>query len=256
MTRRLLLTMSALVALCTTAAMTDGTAAITGFDPDSLDDVPRLTVRGNAVLYKPADQLRLRIGVVTEAAEATSAVADNSRRMTAVVAAIKKTGLGESEYQTGRFSIRPKYSRRPRQADPGWTRQIIGYEVNNTLSIRTKKLDLAGKLIEATNAAGANSIDAITFDLANPRTHRAEAIAAAAVNARFDAGILARASEVTLVRIISVQLDDSGHRPPVMMAARTGALAAGVAAPTPPIQPGDVTVQASVTIVYEIAPRE
>ncbi len=250
MTRRRLLTVGSLVALCMTAATT------IGFDGDELDDLPRLTVRGNAVLYKPADQLRLRVGVVTEAAEATAAVADNSRRMTAVVAAIKKAGLDKSEYQTGRFSIRPKYNRRPRQAGPEWTRRITGYEVTNTLSIRTRKLDLAGKLIETANAAGANSIDAITFDLANPRTHRAEAIAAAAVNARSDAGILARASEVKLVRILSIHLDDTGYRPPTPTMLRAESMAATMAAPSPPIQPGDVTVQASVTIVYEIAPRE
>ncbi len=245
MTRRQLLTALGLVTLCTTVAL--------GFD-DKASDVARLTVRGEALLYKPADQLRLRIGVVTEAAEATAAVAQNSRRMTSVVAAIKKAGLGEREYQTGRFSIRPKYNRRPRQAGPEWTRRIIGYEVNNTLAIRTKKLSLAGKLIETAHAAGANSIDAITFDLADPRTHRAEAIAAAAVNARTDAGILARASEVRLVRILSIHLDQSRHRPPVTTMLRAESMAAAVTAPAPPIQPGDVSVQASVTIVYEIAP--
>ncbi len=248
MTRRPLLTALGLAALCTTVT--------SGFDGNTLDDVPRLTVRGNAVLYKPADQLRLRIGVLTEAAEATAAVADNSRRMTAVIAAIKKTGLDESEYQTGRFIIRPKYSPRPRQARAEWNRQIIGYEVTNRLSIRTKKLDLVGKLIEATNAAGANSIDAITFDLADPRKHRAEAISAAAVNARSDAAELARASESRLVRILSIHLDDTGYRPPGPTMLRVETRAAAVTAPAPPIQPGEVTVQASVTIVYEIAPRE
>lgn len=248
MTPRRLLTAIGLAALCTTVAI--------GFDGNALDDVPRLTVRGDAVLHKPADQLRMRIGVVTEAAEATAAVAQNSRRMTSVVAAIRKAGLGESEYRTGRFSIRPKYNRRPRQAGPEWTRRITGYEVNNTLAIRTKKLDLAGKLIETANAAGANSIDGITFDLADPRTHRAEAIAAATVNARSDAAVLARASEVTLVRILSIHLGDSGHRPPMPTMLRAENMAAAVTAPAPPIQPGNVSVQASVTIVYEIAPRE
>ena len=245
MKRRLMLTAPMLLVLCMAA-----------FDGDALDDVPRLTVRGDAVLHKPADQLRLGVGVVTEATEAATAVADNSRRMTAVVAAIRKAGLAESEYQTGRFSIRPVYNQRPRQPTPQWTRQISGYAVTNTLAIRTKKLDLAGALIEAANGAGANSIDAVTFDIANPRTHRAEAILAATVNARTDAAILARAAEIRLVRILSIHLDDTGQRPPVMMAARAAGFTAGIAATTPPIQPGDGTVQASVTIVYEIAPRE
>ncbi len=128
---------------------------------------------------------------------------------------------------------------------------IVGYEVTNSLSISTGKLALAGELIEAANEAGANSIDAIVFDLANPRTHRAEAIAAAATNARSDAGILARSSGVKLARVLSVSLDDAGRRPFTPTAARAG-MAMAQAAVAPPIRPGDVTVRASVTIVYEI----
>ena len=244
---RHLLQLASLVTLCATAT---GLA-----EPVGLDDVPRLTVRGEAVLHKPADQLRVRVGVVTQAAEATAAVKENSRRMADVIAAIKKAGVDKSEYETSRFSIRPLYSRRPRQANAEWVRQIIGYEVNNTLAIRTKKLALAGKLIEVANDAGVNSVDDIRFDLADPRTHRAEAIAAATANARSDAAVLSRAAEVRLVRIISIQLGDSGYRTPMPTRARAEGMAAAVATP-PPIQPGDVTVQASVTIIYEIAPSE
>ncbi len=237
------------------ASMVTLFATATGLaEPVGLDDVPRLTVRGEAVLHKPADQLRVRVGVVTQAAEATAAVKENSRRMADVIAAIKKAGLDKSEYQTGRFSIRPLYSRRPRQANAEWVRQIIGYEVNNTLAIRTKKLALAGKLIEEANDAGANSVDDIRFDLADPRTHRAEAIAAATANARSDAAVLSRAAEVRLVRIIAIQLGDDGYRPRMPTMVRAEAMA--VAAPAPPIQPGDVTVRASVTMIYEIAPSE
>ncbi len=244
---RFLLRLTSLMSLCVTAT---GLA-----DSVGLDDVPRLTVRGEAVLHKPADQLRVRVGVVTQAAEATAAVKENSRRMADVIAAIKKAGVDKSEYETSRFSIRPLYSRRPRQANAEWVRQIVGYEVNNTLAIRTKKLALAGKLIEAANEAGANSVDDIRFDLADPRTHQAEAIAAATANARSDAAVLSRAAEVRLVRIIAIQLGDGGYRPPMPTMLRAEAMAA-VAAPAPPIQPGDVTVRASVTMIYEIAPSE
>ncbi len=246
---RFLLRLASMVALFVTAT---GLA-----EPVGLDDVPRLTVRGDAVLHKPADQLRIRVGVVTQAAEATDAVKENSRQMADVIGAIKKTGVDKSDYETGRFSIRPLYNRRPRQADAQWVRQIIGYEVNNTLAIRTKKLSLAGKLIEAANAAGANSVDDIRFDLADRRTHRVEAITAATANARSDAAVLSRAAEVRLVRIISIQLGEGGYRPPIatMAMARAEGMA-GAAAPAPPIQPGDVTVQASVTIIYEIGPSK
>lgn len=244
--------MTRLIALCVVLA---ARPAVFAGEDGSLEDLPRLTVRGEAVLHKPADQLQLHVAVVTESEEAPAAVSENSTRMAAVIAALEKVGLGETEYQTGRFSITPRYSRPPRGASDEWVRRIIGYEVSNSLAIRTKKLDLAGKIIQAANNAGANSIDAITFDLANPRTHRAEAIAAATGNARSDAAILARAADLRLVRILTITLDDS--RPPMPGPQMLRAEAAyGVAAAPPPIQPGDVPVQASVTIVYEIAPSQ
>jgi uncharacterized protein YggE len=216
---------------------------------------PTLTVRGDAELHKPADQMRLEVGVVTEDAEPSKALDLNSRRMQDVIKALQKAGLTEKEYETGRFSVRPQYERRPRNAGADWQPRITGYEVSNALSVRTRKLDLAGKLIEAANEAGANSIDSITFDLADPRTHRAEAIATATKNARADAATLAEAAGVRLVRIVSISLDDAGWRPPVASMARAG-LAVAEAGGAPPIAPGEVTVRAAVTIVYEIRTAE
>lgn len=217
--------------------------------------VATLTVRGDAELSKPADQLRLDVGVTTEAAEATAALDANSQRMSEVIAALKKMRLTEDEYQTGRFDIRIQYERRPRQVEPEWRPRIIGYEVSNTLSIKTKRLDIAGRLIEAVNKAGANSINSVVFDLADRRAYRTEAITAATANARKDAADLAGAASLKLVRILSISLDDAARQPPVPLARAEG-FAVAAAAPAPPIEPGDVTVRASVTIVYEIASLE
>ena len=247
----LCLALSCVAALAACGSATAGPDAAAATTRPALDDVPRLTVRGNAELRKPADQLRLQIGVVTQASEATSALAENSQRMEEVVAALKKAGLSEDEYETGRFSLQPVYSRRPRQAAAEWRRHIVGYNVTNTISIRTERLDLAGQLIQAANEAGANQIDAISFALADPRRHRSEAIAAATVHAIADARTLADAASLRLVRILRITLDDAAVRP-LLTLGRGAAMAAEVAA-TPPIAPGEVTVRASVTMVYEIA---
>ncbi|MHC5009190.1 MAG: SIMPL domain-containing protein, partial [Planctomycetota bacterium] len=145
------------------------TASAVAFDDGDngggLDDVPRLTVRGEALLHKPADLLRLRVGVVTDDPEPTAALNRNSRQMQNVITALEKAGLDRPEYETGRFSVQPVYERRPRNAGADWRARITGYQVTNSLAVRTKKLELAGKLIEAANDAGANSIDSISFDL-------------------------------------------------------------------------------------------
>ena len=217
--------------------------------------VPSLTVRGDAQLEKPADELRIRVGVVTESDEAPTALRENSRQMNDVIDALKKTGLTDKEYQTSRFQIQPMYTRRPRQADATWKPKIIGYRVSNSLNVKTKKLELAGELIQAANEAGANSIDSISFGLADPRTHRAEAIRAATANALTDARTLAEAASLRLVRVLSITLDQAAAPPPIPLQRMSAGMAMAEAAIPPPIQPGDVTVHANVTVVYEIAER-
>lgn len=216
--------------------------------------IPQLAVRGSAELEKPADELQISIGVVTEHADATEAMSSNSTQMQDVVKALEKVGLTKEEYETGRFRIQPRYAQRdPRRSDPDWSPRIVGYHVSNSVRVKTGKLDLAGQLIEAANKAGANSIDNISFGLADSRKYRAEAITDATTNAMNDAKALAEAAGLRLVRVLSISLDDSRPSPPIPMHGRMAMESS--AADTPPIAPGDVTVRATVNVVYEIAPR-
>ena len=217
---------------------------------------PQLTVRGDAQLSKPADRVQLSIGVVTEAEQSAEALELNSARTQAVLEALRRVGLSGDEYQTGRFRVRPVYSARPKQAPRSWRAQIIGYEVSNTLSIKTTQLELAGKLIQAASEAGANTIDNIRFDLEDRRKFRGEAIALAASHALNDARTLASASGVKLVRILSINLDNVGSIQPRRYEATAMLRAVPEADMAPPIEAGDVSITSSVTVVYEIAQGE
>jgi len=217
----------------------------------------RLTVRGEAVIEVPADQLRMDIGVVTDGQTAQAALDRNTVEMERVVEALAAAGLSAAEYRTGQFQIQPQRAPRPRDAEPDWRPRIAGYTVTNRLSIKTTKIDLAGRLIGVASSAGANTIDAIVFDLADPRSHRAAAIAAATTNAIADATALAEASAVRLVRTLSLALDEASAIPRPMRAMALGeGMAMGIAAAEPPITPGDVTVRAGVSVVYEITSRQ
>jgi uncharacterized protein YggE len=217
-----------------------------------LEDVPKLTVRGTAELERPADRMQLAIGVVSEGDSPSSVLAENTTRMNAVVAAMRAAGLGKDEYETGRFQIRPKYAKRPRQPEPDWKPTIVGYEVTNTVRVKTRKLDLAGTLIEATTGAGANTAEVSRFDLEDERKFRGEAIREATANALADARMLADAASLDLVRIVAIHMDG----PPVVRSQERPVMARAMAEGTgaPPLQPGSVTIRANVTVVYEIAP--
>lgn len=217
--------------------------------PAAAQDSPFLTVAGQARLERPADELRLQLAVVTEAAEAAAAMAENSDQMERVLAALSDAGLDDRETSTGRFSVSPRYSPRPPQPASDWQPHIVGYRVENSVQVETAKIELAGKLIDVAVRSGANSVNSISFGLRDDRAYRKEAISEATAHARADALAMAEAAGVRLGRLLSARLDDAAAPPvPVRMRAESFA----VAASAPPIDPGDVSIHARVTLTYGI----
>lgn len=218
--------------------------------PASAEEPASLTVTGEARLERPADQLRLTLAVVSEAPQAAAALAQNSELMQRVLEALTGAGLGGGEVETGRFAVSPRYARRPPEARVDWEPEIAGYRVENSILVATERLELAGKLIDVAVRAGANSVQSIAFGLADDRAYRAEAIREATAHARADARAVAEASGVRLGRLLSARLDDAAVPPvPVRMQAEALSMAHAAA---PPIEPGEVSVRARVTLTYEI----
>lgn len=213
---------------------------------------PRLAVHGEAELLVPADQLQLDIGVIASAQTVEQAIAINGRQMQKIEKALLDIGLNKQEYQTSRFEIQPNWSSQPRDANTSWRSEIVGYTITNKFQIKTTRLDLAAKIIDAGSKAGANSIDSIVFDLSDPRKHKDKAIRVATQNAITDAKSLADSASVQLDRIISISLDEANSIPQYKNIYAPHARFAMGDAESTPIKAGDVTVRASVSLVYQL----
>lgn len=228
-------------------------------DTKSFKNIPQLSLVGHATLHKPADELHLTIGVVTLASDAETTLKNNNKAMQSVVTSLIKAGLKESEFETGRFNIQPTYSPQPKNPPEDWKPSINGYEVTNSISIKTEQIDLAGVIIDEASKAGANSIDHLSFELKDPKIYRDEAITLAAATVIKEAKTLAGATGQKLVRLLFVTLDEA-PRPAsylpknarLYMAASPGAGGESLA----PIAPGTVAVSASISVTYEIADIE
>ncbi len=109
---------------------------------------PKIVVRGEASVLKPADQMEISLGVVTVAETSSKALNENNQRMRDVIANLQGLGLSESEYQTGRFQVRPVYQKKDSKQEDAQAK-IAHYEVLNTIHLKTQKLDLADKIIGA-----------------------------------------------------------------------------------------------------------
>lgn len=218
---------------------------------------PTITAGGQAEIRVDADSARFNATVVTTAKEVSQALEENNQRVQRVLAALKdvrgtKAGA-DTRIESGRFSVRPVFTQRPPRPDPDWQPDIVGYSVRNQVRVWTRTLNHLGALIGAANAAGANAIDGLTFELEDPSEYRTRAIKEATRRALADAGAAAEAAKVKLAKIERIEVQPEPRvRPLRMNAALSRGVEIGGAAV--PVEPGEVSVHASVLVTMEIEP--
>ncbi len=206
----------------------------------------KLSVTGNASVFKPSDLLTLILGVETYHKDSNSAVEANAMKMKAVIESLQKIGLTEAEMQTKDFVILPQMTPSPKNPSPDWQPTIAGYQVRNTLNIRTNKLELAGEMINASSKVGGNYVQAINFSLLDEDHAKAEAISKAYQQAEMYAQSLAKVAGVQMGDVMELSIGHSFVGGGVYKAARMDSSV------ETPISARDVEVAASVSVIFNI----
>jgi len=202
-----------------------------------------IEVSGNGEVQAPPDLAVVRVTIQTHGPTAMAAAGANAKLANQVMAALKSKLNGRGTVQTGAFQLYPEYSRPTAEGA-----KVVGYQVANALTVRTAALELAGPLVDTALAAGANRIDSLSFELKNDTGARREALTRAVAAARARAEAIAQALGVKLGRVLRA----STAMQPLRMPMPRMALAMAPGEQTP-IEPGEVTVSATVKIVYAIS---
>lgn len=186
------------------------------------------------------DQANLRVAAVATGEDATAArdrLAENVSRMRQ---ALREAGIEDDQVRTAFFDIDRDFRETREGREPAGYRAIQAFEI--TLSNVTR----TGEIIDVAVNNGANRVDGVEFTLADDtrRQLRADALREAVANARADADVLANASNLEITGVRAVSTGGGGVTP-----FRTEvAMEAADAATT--VEPGPVTVTASVTVTY------
>jgi len=211
-----------------------------------------LTVSADGKSTRVPDLAVFSAGVVSEGKTASEAMSANAAAMNRVIASLRKAGIADKDVQTSQINLNPVYGQ-PVVAPNGQVTQeprIVGYQANNTVTIRSRDIKGFGKVLDALVATGANQISGPAFQMADTSAANNEARVAAVKNARARAELYAGAAGLRVIRIVSIS-ESGGYTPPVPVYAKM-AMAAD-AAPTP-ISAGEIEAAVSVTVQFELAP--
>jgi uncharacterized protein YggE len=207
-----------------------------------------LWVTGEGKAMATPDVVLLSLGVEAEAKTVAQAQQDAAEAMDGVVKALRSNGVAEKDIQTQRFSIYPVR----KWLEDEQREIIIGYRVTNIVVAKIRQVDKAGTIIDGVTDAGGDltRINSISFTVDDPTTYYEEAREQAIGDAVAKAKQMAQAAGIKLGKLLYIS-EGTPYVPPVIV--RDYLMKAeGAAAPTTSISPGELEIQVTVQMVYDI----
>ncbi len=211
--------------------------------PALAESGPTITVTGEGTVASAPDLATISLGVTTQAATAAEAMAANSMALNAVLERLKAAGVEPRDMQTSNLTLNPNWV----SYDSGSSSKIDGYIASNMLTVQVRNLTNLGAVLDNSITDGANTLNGITFGIAEPGPALDEARKKAVADAMARATLLADAAGAKLGPVVSIT-EQSGFANPMPMFRMDAAQAESV-----PTAGGEVGLTASVTMVFEIA---
>ena len=208
-----------------------------------------IEVSGSGVVSVAPDRAIVSFAMETRAPAANDAASANADAMDAVLTAVRGGGFSDLDLETFGYALRPEYAARTNSR----TREIVAYTALNHVRATISDVDGVGRLIDVAIASGANRVSSISFMASDTEEARSQALAEAVASASAQARVIAEALGHELGQPLEVR---GGSQRPVPMNAQIAMLRTmeAQAAPTP-IEAGDQSVTATVTIRFALGPE-
>lgn len=212
--------------------------------PLALADGAEITAQGTAEIAAEPDMftivsnVSITEGTVARAQESVAAVIESA------TAKLIELGALEEDIVTENFSYYPEYDYSSSTGNP----KLVGYRVNHSLRVTCRDLGMLDSVMGVLTDSGMTETWDVSFDISTRSELYRQALALAIGAAREKAETMAAAGGLTVTGIDSIQERSSGDVARYANAEDTvlltGAKASG-------IRSGDVSVSASVTVVFE-----
>jgi len=208
-----------------------------------------ITVNGHGEIKAAPDTAVVELGVFSQGNTAKAALEQNTKNMAALMDVLKAAGIDPKDIQTSNFNVGPRYDNSGKQPP-----KVVGYDVNNSVSVTVRKLDELGTLLDQAVSSGSNQINGLNFTVDDPQKLQDEARENAVKDAKRKAALMAGAADAKLGPVITIK-DGGGPQPYPMSRGMSPMVADAMvakAAPVPVAQ-GQMLISSDVSVVWELS---
>ena len=226
-------TIGATIALCLGATGCASSA-------DTADKTITVSATNNTMVTP--DVASISVSITTRGADPSAASKANSKPTKAVIAALKDLGVDKKDIQTSYTDLSPYWND---EDEPD------GYEMRTVLDVKGLAIEDVSKAFDACIGAGATEVNGPNYYVSSYDEAYQEALTAAIEATRPKAEAIAKASGVTLGKVVSVTegyQDMSYAANKTLSASEELGDAGGVA----DVEPGEVSITADITVSYAI----
>jgi hypothetical protein len=202
----------------------------------------QVTVLGSGQVKGVPDTLTADVGIEFTAPDVTAAMNQTNDRQQAVINALVGTGVDHKDIGTTEVTLQPQYS----NPEPSGTATITGYRATNAIAVKIHPPDAASRLLALIVGTGgdATRIRSVSYSIADDSQLVKDARRRAFNDAKDRAEQYAQLSGLRLGKVLSIsEATDNAPRPPAAPRAMPTAV---------PLEPGQQTVNFSVTAVWEL----
>jgi uncharacterized protein len=208
-----------------------------------------ISISGHGEVRVVPDLAVVTVGVTSQAATAREALDANTKSMKALLDTLKKAGIEDRDMATSNFSVSPRIDyNNSGSSSNNQPPKVVGYDVNNMVTITVRKIDELGELLDVAVSTGSNTVNGISFSVSKPDDMLTEARKLAVRDARSKAETYAAAGGFKLGNIVSLS-EGTAYQPPMPYMAKA---ARAEAADAVPIAQGEQSLTIDVSINYEI----
>ncbi len=198
-------------------------------------------VSGTAKVSVVPDIARFSFAVNGRGKQLPGLKQDIDRKTAAVINLCKQLGVENKHISSAEVSIHPQYNHQ--------TRELIGYNVSRDISVELHDLKRYTQLVNGAIESGITTINNIQLDIKDRDKLAAEALASAVKAARQKAESVAENAGIQLGKIKNIQ-ETGGSFDNRRYAVKQMAMAESAVADA--FEPGEISVQATVTVIYAI----